>query len=281
MSNNQFFSMMQRISSRLQSAVSESGPGAYGALDSQGQPAAGLWAEGLQPRVLVAEDNLANLFLLNSQLQRLGCEVVGVSNGLEALTQWRLQQFDCLLTDLGMPQLDGFCLVRQLRSDGDMRPVIGISADPGEKERQRAEEAGFNILLSKPVTLPVLHTTLLRFSLAGSMQRLPVYMNDSLSTLFDGDVVLMKKFVCKLLDSNQQDLAEAFALYGRQQWVDLAQVLHKIKGAARLIDAQQVARDCEQMEKACKAGHAEQVGILLEDLRHRLQTLEQQLQAIP
>ncbi|WP_167467028.1 response regulator [Aquitalea magnusonii] len=263
----------------LHSAVSESGPAAYGAAESQALPAGDLWAHGLQPRVLVAEDNLANLFLLNSQLQRLGCEVLGVSNGLEALTQWRQGQFDCLLTDLGMPQLDGFCLVRQLRKDGDMRPVIGISADPGEQERQRAAEAGFNILLAKPVSLSVLHTTLLRFALASSMQRLPVYMDDSLAALFDGDAGLMKKFVARLLDSNRQDLAEAFVLYGQQQWGELAQVLHKIKGAARLIDAQQVARDCEQMEKACKAANQEQVGILLEDLRLRLQTLEDSLQA--
>lgn len=280
MSKNQILSMMQAKGHPLQSAVSESGAAAYGGPESQGLPAGGLWAEGLQPRVLVAEDNLANLFLLNSQLQRLGCEVVGVSNGLEALQQWRQGQFDCLLTDLGMPQLDGFCLVRQLRSDGDMRPVIGISADPGEQEQLRAQEAGFNILLAKPVTLAVLHTTLLRFSLAGSMQRLPVYVDDSLSTLFDGDAVLMKKFVARLLDSNRLDLAEAQALYARQQWLELAQVLHKIKGAARLIDAQQVARDCEQLEKACKAANAEQAGILLEDLACRLQTLEQQLQAM-
>lgn len=281
MSNNQIISIKQANGSPMQSAVSESGPAAYGGPESQSLPAGGLWADGLQPRVLVAEDNLANLFLLNSQLQRLGCEVVGVSNGLEALHQWRQGQFDCLLTDLGMPQLDGFGLVRQLRSDGDMRPVIGISADPGEQEQLQAQEAGFNILLVKPVTLPLLHTTLLRFSLASSMQRLPVYVDASLSTLFDGDAVLMKKFVDRLLDSNRLDLAEAQALYGRQQWLELAQVLHKIKGAARLIEAQQVARDCEQLEKACKAGNAEQAGILLEDLGCRLQMLEQQLQAMP
>jgi CheY-like chemotaxis protein len=46
-----------------------------------------------------------------------------------------------------------------------------------ERDQQRAQEAGFNILLPKPVTLPVLHTVLLRFSLAVSMQRLPVYVN--------------------------------------------------------------------------------------------------------
>ena len=278
MSNNQMLSMKQRIASPLAVQAGESHDGGYGRSGPQSLPGNDLWAEGLQPRVLVAEDNLANLFLLNSQLLRLGCQVRGVSNGQEALEQWRTGEFDCLLTDLGMPQLDGFCLVRQLRSEGDMRPVIGISADAGEQNWQLAHAAGFNVLLSKPVSLAVLHTTLLRFSLASSMQRLPVYQGSALEALFDGDAALMQQFVTRLLSSNASDLAQAQALFAAGNWPELAQVLHKIKGAARLIDARQVCRDCEQLEKACKAGAAEQIDILLQDLAGRLQELAQQLQ---
>jgi HPt (histidine-containing phosphotransfer) domain-containing protein len=43
-------------------------------------------------------------------------------------------------------------------------------------------------------------------------------------------------------------------MFAEQQWLDLAQMLHKIKGAARLIDARQVVRSCEQQEKICKTG---------------------------
>ena len=278
MSNNQMLSMRQSLASKPLAGVSESGSAGYGQTEPQNVPEGTLWAEGLQPPVLVAEDNLANLFLLNSQLQRLGCKVVAVSNGQDALEQWRQGQFDCLLTDLGMPQLDGFCLVQQLRSEGDQRPVIGISADPTEQDRQRAMAVGFNILLAKPVALPTLHTALLRFSLGSSMQRLPVYAGSSLAALFDGDAVLMRKFVAKLLASNEQDLGEAQSLFSRRQLGELAHVLHKIKGAARLIDAQQVGRDCEQLEKACKAGNVEQIDILLQDLACRLQELAQRLQ---
>lgn len=278
MSNNQMLSMMRGLASKPLAGVSESSPGGYGQPEPQNVPEGALWAEGLQPHVLVAEDNLANLFLLNSQLQRLGCKVMAVSNGQEALEQWRQGQFDCLLTDLSMPQLDGFCLVQQLRSEGDLRPVIGISADPTEQDQQRAMAVGFNILLAKPVALPTLHTTLLRFSLGSSMQRLPVYAGSSLAALFDGDAVLMRKFVAKLLASNEQDLAEAQSLFRERQLTELTHVLHKIKGAARLIDAQQVGRDCEQLEKACKAGNPDQIDILLQDLACRLQELAQRLQ---
>ena len=243
-------------------------------------PESELWAEGLQPRVLVAEDNLANLFLLNSQLLRLGCQVVGVSNGLEALTQWRMGQFDCLLTDLSMPQLGGFDLVQQLRAAGDQRPVIGISADPSAQDQQRGQEAGFNILLSKPVTLPVLHTMLLRYCLAVCMQRLPVYEDSSLTALFDGNQDLIQKFVTKLLESNQQDFAAAKVCFAGRDLSGLGQMLHKIKGAARLIDARQVVRSCEQMEKICKTGNIEQLEILQADLELRLRELALRLRAL-
>lgn len=280
MSYHHFISMRRCMGHRLQARAADSASGAYGPSEGAGTPELELWAEGLQPRVLVAEDNLANLFLLNSQLLRLGCQVAGVSNGLDALTQWQQGQFDCLLTDLSMPQLGGFDLVQQLRAEGDQRPAIGISADPSERDQQRAQEAGFNILLPKPVTLPVLHTVLLRYSLPVSMQHLPVYEESSLTALFDGNQGLIQKFVCKLLESNQQDFAAAKACFAERDWTGLAQMLHKIKGAARLIDARQVVRACEQQEKICKTGNVEQLEILLADLDLRLQTLAQRLHAL-
>lgn len=280
MSNKQRLSMMQCCGGGLAAQAAESPPGSYGQLAGPVAAEELLWAEGLQPRVLLAEDNLANLFLLHSQLQRLGCQVAAVSNGLEALEQWRQGQFDCLLTDLGMPQLDGFSLVQQLRAEGDKRPVIGISADPSAQDRQRAAAAGFDLLLAKPVSLPVLHTALLRFSLASSMQRLPVYADNSLSALFGADAALIRQFVHKLLSSNAQDLADAQTLFQAGRLAELGQVLHKIKGAARLIDAQQVGRSCEQLEKICQSGNAEQIALLLEELAGRLQALSQQLQGL-
>ena len=280
MSYHHLISMRRCIGHCLQARAADSASGAYGPNEGAATPESDLWAEGLQPRVLVAEDNLANLFLLNSQLLRLGCQVVGVSNGLDALAQWQQGQFDCLLTDLSMPQLGGFDLVQQLRAAGEQRPAIGISADPSERDQQRAQEAGFNILLPKPVTLPFLHTVLLRYSLDVCMQRLPVYEASSLSALFDGNQDLIEKFVSKLLESNQQDFAAAKACFAERDWNGLGQMLHKIKGTARLIDARQVVRSCEQQEKICKTGNAEQLEILLADLDLRLQTLARQLRSL-
>jgi hypothetical protein len=127
--------------------------------------------------------------------------------------------------------------------------------------------------------LPVLHTTLLRFSLASQHAAAAGVCECSLSTLFDGNQVLMKKFVCKLLDSNRQDLAEP------------RHVLPAAVAGAGADAAQDQGRSppdrCQQVVRVRAAGedlqggNAEQLGILLEDLDLRLQTLEQQLQPCP
>jgi len=278
MLNNRVCAWMNASQAMRCSHVSDSDAGPYGASSVKGGADGLILAAGLAPRVLLAEDNPANLFLLNSQLQRLGCAVTTVCNGMEALAQWRSQVFDCVITDLSMPLLDGYGLVRQLRSEGDYLPVIGISVDPGEAEQQKATEAGFDSLLSKPVSLQTLHELLLRYSLAACLQQLPVYQDGNLASLFDGDTVLMQKFVDRLLSSNDEDIAEAAARYAAGDLPAVASIIHKIKGAARLIDAQQVVIACVQLESVCQDGLKESAGLVLQALKERLAELARQLQ---
>ncbi|WP_175175334.1 ATP-binding protein [Achromobacter pestifer] len=116
--------------------------------------------ETLALRVLVAEDNPISQLILREQLEHLGCTVVLVGNGHEAMNLPDLLDFDVVLTDLNMPAMDGYELTRMLRIRGYDRPILGVTANAFPHEQQRAMNAGMTSLLVKPLALSALHQML-------------------------------------------------------------------------------------------------------------------------
>ncbi|MDF0605605.1 response regulator [Neisseriaceae bacterium TC5R-5] len=111
-------------------------------------------------RALVAEDNPANQLLLRSQLERLGCVVTITNNGKEALEALEKDQFDCILTDINMPVMDGYVLTRTLRNQGAVQPIFGVTASAMPEDAQRCREAGMTAHLAKPVSIDTLRAIL-------------------------------------------------------------------------------------------------------------------------
>jgi PAS domain S-box-containing protein len=105
----------------------------------------------LPGRVLVVDDNADMRAYLQSLLSKQW-EVVGVADGLAALAAIKDQQPDLLVTDAMMPNLDGFGLLKAIRSDHHLHdiPVIMLSARAGEEARIEGLEAGADYYLTKP-----------------------------------------------------------------------------------------------------------------------------------
>jgi PAS domain S-box-containing protein len=104
-----------------------------------------------RPRVLLADDN-ADMREYVRRLLGGQYEVEAVADGEEALKAARVRAFDLILTDVMMPRLDGFGLLRELRDDERTReiPVILLSARAGEESKVEGLEAGANDYLVKP-----------------------------------------------------------------------------------------------------------------------------------
>jgi DNA-binding response OmpR family regulator len=121
-------------------------------------------------RILVADDNAD----MRAYVQRLlwsYYDVQAVANGMEALVEARLHPPDLVLTDVMMPQLDGFQLLRELRSTAATCtiPVILLSARAGEDARVEGLQSGADDYIIKPFTAREL---LARVSAHLSMSRL-------------------------------------------------------------------------------------------------------------
>jgi len=113
---------------------------------------------GLKPgvRVLVADDNVVNQKVVTHLLRKLGAEVYSATNGVEALQMLRARDFDVVLMDCQMPEMDGYEATRQLRNfDASHRnrhiPVIALTANALATDRQKCVAAGMNNYLSKPI----------------------------------------------------------------------------------------------------------------------------------
>jgi CheY-like chemotaxis protein len=114
--------------------------------------------------VLVAEDNLVNQKVAVRTLELLGCHAEVAENGALALEALAQREFDAVLMDCQMPVLDGFDATRQIRElerAGKPRtPIIAVTANAMEGDRERCLSAGMDDYLAKPVTMAALDEAL-------------------------------------------------------------------------------------------------------------------------
>lgn len=114
--------------------------------------------------ILVVEDNEINLQIMESQLTSLGYRVDTASNGKEALLKYQENAYDVVLTDLEMPEMDGYALTGEIRrlekSAGGSIPIFAITASDFDLNEQRARSLGFSGYMLKPLEVEVLERRL-------------------------------------------------------------------------------------------------------------------------
>ncbi|MEI6986989.1 MAG: ATP-binding protein [Rhodospirillaceae bacterium] len=114
-------------------------------------------------RILLAEDNRINQMLVRSMLQKLGHTVQVVGNGREALDAVIAENFDVVLMDMQMPEMDGeeaTKAIRCLPSPKNRLPILALTADVMTENRARYLQAGVNDLVPKPIDWQLLTKTL-------------------------------------------------------------------------------------------------------------------------
>ena len=104
-------------------------------------------------KVLIAEDDRELRQLFSHVLTRNGYAVKGVSNGKEALDAMDNDYFDLVITDIMMPVLDGYELVRQLRDTGNITPVLMITAKDAFDDMNQGFVSGTDDYMVKPVNV--------------------------------------------------------------------------------------------------------------------------------
>ncbi len=129
----------------------------------------------LSGRILLVEDNIINQQVARELLENLGLLVHTVNNGREAIDALDQHEFELVLMDLQMPEMDGYETTRRIRSQSRHAelPVIAMTAHAMADERQQCLSAGMNEHIPKPIDPEHLYTTLKRFLKPAEQQSRP------------------------------------------------------------------------------------------------------------
>jgi signal transduction histidine kinase/DNA-binding response OmpR family regulator len=115
-------------------------------------------------RILIVEDNVANIKVAVRMIERLGYRADMAGNGLEAVSALEKLDYDAVLMDCQMPELDGYEATRQIRRQEKRHtPIIAMTASAMSGDRERCLAAGMDDYISKPIKLHVLAAVLERW----------------------------------------------------------------------------------------------------------------------
>ncbi|KUE84691.1 hypothetical protein ASL20_32520 [Cupriavidus necator] len=226
--------------------------------------------------ILVAEDDAINQQVILRQLGLLGYAAELAKDGKEALLLWRSCRFSLILTDLNMPEMDGYELATAVRQEEDLGsriPILALTANALQDEMTRAKAVGFDGYLTKPLHLNLLREALER-SLSSVEAPTPVppkaeqascnsYASQlKLSVLTDlvgddRDIVngLLSDYLIALRGQTK-DL-RLHASNGNARQVSL--IAHKLKSSSRSVGALALGDLCAKLESAGKAENYEEI----------------------
>jgi two-component system sensor histidine kinase/response regulator len=223
-------------------------------------------------RIIVAEDNIVNQKVALRQLYNLGFRAQAVANGRELLEALETEEFDLILMDCQMPEMDGFAATAEIRRrEGAARhtTIIAVTANALDGDNEKCLAAGMDDYMSKPVKAEVLRLKLERWTkpvqakrelsansvLSGPAQHTRVGVID-LSQLASLRGILQPgeaDFLTELIDlflkeakSHLNALHEAFSSNDAAEIVRLA---HRLMGSSANMGATQMAALAKQLER--------------------------------
>lgn len=237
-----------------------------------GGAAAALGGEPL--RILIADDYPPNLQLLSIQLDALGMQADPAPNGLEALAKWRQSHYAAIITDCGMPLMDGYALARKIRAielanSLPRTPIVAWTASSLSEEAANCLSSGMDAVLVKPSGIQSLSATLAKHLGAGrSLIPEPDAPHPALERPWDPDILsrllpdpgARDAALLRFMGRLDSDLAEIFDIYAHGRIDELESLAHRARGACLMIGAAPLARAFANMESAAQAGAPESAG---------------------
>jgi CheY-like chemotaxis protein/HPt (histidine-containing phosphotransfer) domain-containing protein len=232
--------------------------------------------------VLLAEDHPINRKLVLRMLDKIGLDVHAVENGAQLLRALDERDFDLVLMDVQMPEVDGVEATRQIRERerGSSRrvPIVALTAHTMKGDRERFLALGMDEYLSKPIRAAELYAMVRRFAPAreagpdaeprgpGAGRGASLLDVDDLRKRVDGDEGLVLELLEIFVAEMHTSLAAVEAAVGGDV-AALRAAAHSYKGVAANVSARVVANTCAELEHAAAAGALGRIAGLVAELR--------------
>lgn len=120
-------------------------------------------------KILLVEDNLMNQKVVMFNLKKLNCEITPIVNGKEALENFKTNNYDLILMDIMLPEMNGYEItieIRKFEKLNDIKnpvPIIALTANTYENDKEKCFGVGMNEYLSKPFSAQQLINTIQKY----------------------------------------------------------------------------------------------------------------------
>lgn len=237
-------------------------------------------------RVLLVEDNQINRLVAREMLQKSGHVVVEAHDGREGVHMAGSQDFDVILMDISMPDMDGVEATRRIRgSDGPNRntPIIALTAHALAEDTRRFLAAGITEALVKPLSLAALQQAI--SGVAGKAEPEDEMATGSVASAFGflADSMGAEK-AGRLLESFRSEAEALVQRMATAEWEGLsdtarADAVHKVAGSAAIMGAAAFRNSLQALETFYRQGDASAAARSLELLRERWQATAEEIRA--
>ncbi len=249
--------------------------------------------------ILVAEDNEINQKVVLKQLALLGFTADIAGTGREALECWRRGDYALLLTDLHMPQMDGYELavaIRAAEAGGRHMPIVALTANALKGEARRCRELGMDDYMTKPVQLADLKAMLRKWlpatnkpvpdlpgshapTTAAPSTAAPALDVSVLEALVGDDRQVIAEFLRDFRVSAREATAQLRAACQARKAPLVEALAHKLKSSARSVGALALGELCAQLEQAGQTRQLETLAGLWRQFEAEIAAVDKSLEA--
>ncbi len=246
--------------------------------------------------ILLVKDNRVNQQVALSMLKKWGHHIDVAWNGLETLEAVQRQDYDLILMDIQMPEMDGVTAtqcIRQLDGKSATVPIVAVTANAMQGDRERFLEAGIDDYIPKPIDRETFYTVVHRYT----PQERPVQIEsaeettetNSASPLLGYEVLsylmseLSGETVSELIDeymTHSTDLlSQALVASEEEDAKNVEYAVHTLKGMSGALGAIRMVDICQHILETCRNQGTQQIGPQMNGLSGTAEETQQALQA--
>jgi signal transduction histidine kinase/DNA-binding NarL/FixJ family response regulator len=233
-------------------------------------------------RVLLAEDNVVNQQVALGNLRKLGYDADVVTNGFEVIEATAGKNYDIILMDCQMPELDGYQVTREIRQrerPGQHPYIIAMTAHAMAGDREKCLAAGMDDYLSKPLNREELRAAMQR----GATRAASPLNEDTLRALATDDDPEVAKWIELFAATAPNSIVEMKRAHDESRAGDLSMAAHTLKGSCSNFGASALVELCAQIEQAADEGNLHGMGDLIasaeEELSRVIEALKSRLKS--
>ena len=243
-------------------------------------------------RVLLVDDNATNRKVASQILMKAGCEVLMASSGQEAIaTLQKDANFDLVLMDIQMPEMDGMETTRRLKALNlaSLPPIVAMTAYAMKEDRERFLAAGMDDYLAKPIRAQQIIAMVARWVSEGHGSVEEALVNTdfvvdeevlaSLSDAVGGDPAFVQSMLEEFIAEAKEQVAAAISAHSAGSCKGVQSELHTLKGNSGTLGAAQVHSICEKIELKAKVCDFTQFATEIVDLQIALKNFEDAIKA--